>query len=372
MRTDVPLGFAWYLPTEGDGYHLGTRVAERAPTFAYLTDVIQTAERAGFDEILIPTGNANDSFAAEAAMAESWTIASLLAAVTSRIRLLVAVRGGCYNPGVFAKMAATLDEASGGRLVLNLVAGGSPDDMYSRVLDHDERYRRLGEFARVVRRLWTEPSVDHEGEFFRLSGALTEPKPLQRPHPPLYMGGASAIARQMAVELVDTYLMWGEPPAQVAGRIREMEALAAPAGRNLRYGLRIHVIVRETEDEARTAADDLLSRADPYVAAQRLAEFGGFDSVGQARMLAVKAGAEDWVGPHLWAGIRRVRGGAGTAVVGTPEQAAALLGKYIEAGIRYFIFSGYPHREEAVRVGEALLPRLRELSVPALSGTSGD
>lgn len=358
MRADVLLGFAWYLPTEGDGEHLGTRWAERPPTFAYLSDVIQTAERAGFDEILIPTGNANDSFAAEAPFAESWTTAALLAAVTSRIRLLVAVRGGCHNPGVFAKMAATLDEASGGRLVLNLVAGGSPDDMYSHALDHDERYRRLAEFARVVRRLWTEASVDHEGEFFTMRGALAEPKPLQRPHPPLYMGGASAIARGLAVELVDTYLMWGEPPSQIAARIAGMEELADAAGKQLRYGLRIHVIVRDTEAEARQAAEDLLSHADPYVAGQRLAEFGGFDSVGQARMLTVQAGADDWVGPHLWAGIRRVRGGAGTAVVGTPAQAAALLDEYIAAGIRYFIFSGYPHREEAERVGAVLLPIL--------------
>jgi alkanesulfonate monooxygenase len=329
MRTDTPLSFAWYLPTEGDGHHLGTRVAERPPTFAYLTDVIQTAERAGFDEILIPTGNANDSFAAEADFAESWTTAALMAAVTSRIRLLVAVRGGCHNPGVFAKMAATLDEASGGRLVLNLVAGGSPDDMYSRVLDHDERYLRLAEFARIVRRLWTEPSVDFQGEYFQMCGALAEPKPLQAPHPPFYMGGASAIAKRLAVELVDTYLMWGEPPDQIAARIEEMESLALAAGRNLRYGVRIHLIVRDTEAEARAEAADLLSRADPYVIAQRLTEFGGFDSAGQTRMLAVKAGADDWVMPNLW------------------------------AGIRYFIFSGYPHREEAERVGASLLPLLR-------------
>ena len=370
MHTDTPLGFAWYLPTEGDGEHLGTRYAERPPTFAYLTDVIRTAERAGFDEILIPTGNANDSFAAEAPMAESWTTAALLGAVTSRIRLLVAIRGGCHNPGVFAKMAATLDEATGGRLVLNLVAGGSPDDMYSQVLDHDERYRRLWEFARVVRRLWTEPSVDHSGEFFQLRGALAEPKPVQRPHPPFYMGGASAIAKQMAVELVDTYLMWGEPPVQIAARVREMETLAARSGKQLRYGLRIHLIVRDSEAEARAAARDLLAAADTYVEGQRKAEFNGFDSIGQARMLAVRAADDDWAAPNLWAGIRRVRGGAGTAIVGTPEQAAALLGEYVGAGVRYFIFSGYPHREEAARVGGVLLPLLRrhETRVPAAMG----
>ena len=371
MRSDIPLSFAWYLPTEGDGHHLGSRHAERPPTFRYLTEVIQAAERAGFEEILIPTGNANDSFAAEAPMAESWTTAALLGAVTGRIRLLVAVRGGCHNPGVFAKMAATLDEATGGRLVLNLVAGGSPDDMYSRVLEHDERYRRLWEFARVVRRLWTEPSVDFDGEFFRMRGALAEPKPLQRPHPPFYMGGASAVARQMAVELVDTYLMWGEPPAQIAARIEEMEALASRAGKELRYGLRIHLIVRDSEAEARAAAADLLSRADAYVEAQRRAEFNGFDAVGQARMLAVRAAEDDWVAPNLWAGIRRVRGGAGTAVVGTPAQAKALLGEYVDAGIRHFIFSGYPHREEAARVGEVLLPLLRQLDAPVGAATRG-
>jgi alkanesulfonate monooxygenase len=197
-----------------------------------------------------------------------------------------------------------------------------------------------------------------------MRGALAEPKPVQHPHPPSYMGGASAIAKQMAVELVDTYLMWGEPPAQIAARIAEMEELADRAGRQLRYGLRIHVIVRDTEAEARDAARDLLSHADTYVEAQRRAEFSGFDSIGQARMLAVRAAAEDWVAPHLWAGIRRVRGGAGTAIVGTPDQAAALLGEYVDAGIRYFIFSGYPHREEAARAGEVLLSLLRRSHVP--------
>jgi alkanesulfonate monooxygenase len=268
-------------------------------------------------------------------------------------------------------MAATLDEATGGRLVLNLVAGGSPDDMYSQVLDHDERYRRLWEFARVVRRLWTEPSVDFEGEFFQMRGALAQPKPVQQPHPPFYMGGASAIAKQMAVELVDTYLTWGEPPDQIAARIREMEELAARAGKELRYGLRIHLIVRDTEAEARAAAAELLSHADAYVEAQRRAEFNGFDSMGQARMLAVKAAADDWVAPNLWAGIRRVRGGAGTAVVGTPVQAAMLLGEYVDAGVRYFIFSGYPHREEAARVGEVLLPLLRRLHTPVAAAVRG-
>ncbi len=353
--------FAWYLPTEGDGYHLGTYEAERPPTFDYLRSVIKTAEAAGFDEILIPTGNANDSFAAEAPMAESWTAAALLAPVTSRIRLLVAIRPGCFNPGSSAKMITTLDEASGGRLALNMVAGGTPADMFGRPMDHEARYRRLSEYVTCLKRLWTEDTIDFRGEFFELNGAYASPKPVQKPHPPLYLGGASDAAKKLAARAMHTYLMWGEPVDQVRRRIETMRELAASFGRTLRYGLRIHIIVGSSPEDARRQASELLSRADPRVLTQRRDEFDGFDSAGQARVLAIEAGDDDWVTPHLWAGIRRVRGGAGTALVGTAEQVAEQLSHYVEAGIGMFILSGYPHREEAARVGEGLLPLLRKL-----------
>jgi alkanesulfonate monooxygenase len=293
-------------------------------------------------------------------MAESWTATALLAPVTSRIRMLVAIRPGCFNPGSSAKMISTLDEASGGRLALNMVAGGTPADMFGRPMDHEARYRRLAEYVTCLKRLWTQDTVDFKGEFFELNGAYANPKPVQKPHPPLYLGGASEAAKQLAARDMHTYLMWGEPMDQVRRRIEGMQQLASSHSRTLRYGLRIHLIVGRSYEDARRLTGELLSHADARVMAQRRAEFDGFDSSGQARMLAIEAGDGDWVTEHLWAGIRRVRGGAGTALVGTAEQVAEQLGRYVECGIGMFILSGYPHREEAARVGEEVLPLVRQ------------
>ncbi|MEX2236190.1 MAG: LLM class flavin-dependent oxidoreductase [Dehalococcoidia bacterium] len=351
--------FAWYLPVEGDGEHLGTYMPERAPTLAYLRSVIQAAEKAGFEEILIPTGTSNDSFSARAPMIESWTAASALAPATERIRLLVAVNPSCHKAGAFARQSATLDQLSSGRIAVNLVAGGSIANPEERVLDHSDRYERLGEFAQVIQHMWTDAETSFSGRFYKLDNALAEPKPVQDGGLPLYLGGASEEARDLAARHVHTYLMWGEPPEDIAARIADMRSRAAHYGRILRYGLRIHVIARESGGEARNAATELLRLADPRVEADRQREFDNFDSVGQARMLSVEADADDWVDHILWAGIRRVRGGAGTALVGDYEQVAAALREYVDAGIGLFILSGYPHLEEASRVGTFVLPLAR-------------
>lgn len=348
--------FAWYLPVEGDGYHLGTFMPERPPTLEYLRAVIQAAEAAGFEEILIPTGTSNDSFSAHAPMIESWTAASILAPATERIRLLVAVNPSCHKAGAFARQSATLDQLSGGRIAINLVAGGSIANPEERALDHHDRYQRLDEFAQVIQRMWTEPETSFSGRFYNLEGALAEPKPAQEHGLPLYLGGASEEARELAARHVDSYLMWGEPPAAIADRIAEMRERAKAYQRSLRFGLRVHIIARSTREAAREASQELLRLADPRVEADRQAEFNNFDSVGQARMLAIEGREDDWVSDVLWAGIRRVRGGAGTALVGDYHQVAKALEQYIEAGIGLFILSGYPHLEEAARLGEHLLP----------------
>ncbi|MPZ24330.1 MAG: LLM class flavin-dependent oxidoreductase [Dehalococcoidia bacterium] len=352
------VSFAWYLPVEGDGDHLGTFMPERPPTLDYLRFVIQAAEEAGFAEILIPTGTSNDSYSARAPMIESWTIASALAPATTRIKLLVAVNPSCHKPGAFARQAATLDQLSGGRIGVNLVAGGSATNPEERALDHAGRYQRLREFAQVVRSMWSEPETSFAGRFYTLESALCEPKPAQDGGIPLYLGGASEEARDLAARYVSTYLMWGEPPDAIAARVADMQERAGGYERSLRYGLRIHLIVRDTKEAAVRAAEELLGHADGRVEADRRSEFGNFDSIGQARMLGVEAGADDWVSDVLWAGIRRVRGGAGTALVGTAEEVASALREYVDAGVGYFILSGYPHLEEARRVGEQIIPRL--------------
>lgn len=314
------LEFAWYCPSEGDGRHLGTLTPERPPTFDYLRRVVRAAERAGAREILVPTGAVNDSFAPDAAFSESWTTAAALAACTRSIRLIVALNPAGISPQLAAHQAETLERIAPGRIAINLVAGGGPDDGYGHEpLDHDARYKRLSDLADVLRS--------------RFAG-------------PFYLGGASAAAVALAARVVDTYLMWGEPPDQIADRVAHLRARASG---ELRFGLRIHIIARRTEREALDAATELLAHA--RVQGSRAAEYAGFDSVGQTRMNAIPADDDEWVAPGLWAGIRRVRGGAGTALVGSYGQVANWLRAYEEVGVNMVIASGYPHLEEVGRVG---------------------
>ena len=326
------LELAWYCPSEGDGRFLGTRRPEQPPTIAHLAVVATAAERAGATEILVPTGTVNDSFAPDAPFMESWTTASALAAMTRRIRLLVAVNPAPLRPELAAHQAETLERIAPGRIAINLVAGGGPDTGYGAPpLDHAGRYARLGALADALRA--------------RFSG-------------PLYLGGASDAAVALACRVADTYLMWGEPPEQIAARIARVRARAT---RPMRFGLRIHMIARDTDREARTAAAALLSRAE--VAGDRASEYAAFDSVGQARMNAIDADGDGWVAPGLWAGIRAVRGGAGTALVGSHTRVAELLAEYRDAGVDLVIGSGYPHDAEAARVGTRVWPLLQRQAV---------
>lgn len=321
--------FAWYCPSEGDGDRLGTLAPERPPTFEYLLRVTRAAERAGATEILIPTGAVNDSFAPDARFAESWTTSAALAARTRAIRLIVALNPAGISASLAAHQAETLEHIAPGRIAINLVAGGGPHDGYGHdPLGHAKRYERLETLAVALRG--------------RFDG-------------PLYLGGASDAAKALAARVVDTYLMWGEPPDQIAARVHEMRRLAA---RPMRFGLRIHIIARRSEREARAAAAALLAHADVQTA--RADEYAGFDSVGQSRMNAIPADADAWVAPGLWAGIRAVRGGAGTALVGSYAQVVEWLGRYREAGIDLVIASGYPHLEEVRRVGRRVWSHLKE------------
>lgn len=318
---------AWYCPSEGDGHRLGTREPERAPDFAYLVRVARAAEAAGAREILIPTGSINDSFDPGSAFAESWTTAVGLAVATRRIGLIVAVGPRRVDPALLAHQAETLERMSGGRLAINLVAGGGPDDGYGGPgIPHDERYAMLSDVADALRA--------------RFRGRL-------------YLGGASPAALHLAARMADAYLLWGEPPAEVA---RRAEAMRVLAGRPIRIGLRLHVIARRSDGEAVEAARGLLRGA--RVRGDRAQEYAAFDSVGQARMNAIQADDEGWVEPGLWAGIREVRGGAGTALVGSYGHVASTLDRYRDAGVDFLIASGYPHLEEVRRVARRVWPRL--------------
>ncbi|MDB4973630.1 MAG: alkanesulfonate monooxygenase [Myxococcaceae bacterium] len=354
----------WFLPTHGDGRYLGTTRGARAVTLSYLTQVAKAAEGSGFSGVLLPTGRSCE---------DAWVVASSLVSATQKLRFLVALRPGIIAPTVAARMAATLDRLSEGRLLLNVVVGGDPDEARGDgvFLAHDDRYRAAEEFLTIFRGVARGETVDFEGKYLRVQGAKSLYPPVQAPHPPLWFGGSSGVAQELAAKHVDVYLTWGEPPAEVAKKVETMRALAAAQGRTLRFGIRLHAIVRETTEQAWRAADNLIAHLSDEAIAQAQRSFARFDSEGQRRMSQLHGGRRDKleVSPNLWAGVGLARGGAGTALVGDPETVAERMREYADIGIETFILSGYPHLEEAHRVGELLLPKLPlERASPPIQG----
>lgn len=353
--------FDWFIPIDGDGERIGTLEAERPPTFEYLKNVVQTAEKAGFHSQLIPTRFANGLFTENQPLAETWTTATALAAVTSKIRFLIAVRPGFISPGLFAQMAATLSNISGGRIDINVVPGGIQGD-FERLgvtSSHAQRYTLAEEFIRACKTLWASPGrpVKFDGEVVKLDGAMVSPGPVGN-GPRWYLGGASPNALALAGKQADSLLMWIQPVDDTAALIaRATEAFRAN-NRKPEFGLRTHVIVGDTEEGAWQAADDLIEAAAPEVREQRSSQVAGTAMVGAA--IQARPRDQHRVTDRLWNGISTVRVNCGTAIVGTPEQVAAELVRYWDLGIDEFILSGYPHVEEAERVARDVVPLVRE------------
>ena len=343
----------WFLPTHGDGRYLGTTQGARQVDFAYLRQVAQAADSLGYFGVLIPTGRSCE---------DSWIVASALAPATQRLRFLTAVRPGLQTPAVAARMTATLDRISQGRLLINVVTGGDPVELRGDgvFLDHQARYDVTAEFLAIWRRLLAGESVTQKGEHLRIEGGQLFFPPVQQPYPPLYFGGSSDAGIEVAAEQVEVYLTWGEPPAAVAEKIAKVRAAAAARGRRLRFGIRLHVIVRESAAEAWAEAERLIAHVDEATIARAQATYARMDSVGQQRMIQLHGGRRDQleVSPNLWAGVGLVRGGAGTALVGDPETVAARMKEYMALGIESFILSGYPHLEECYRFAELVFPLL--------------
>nr|WP_041757017.1 FMNH2-dependent alkanesulfonate monooxygenase [Bradyrhizobium sp. ORS 278] len=343
----------WFLPTHGDGRYLGTSEGGREVNFNYLRQIAQAADQLGYYGVLLPTGRSCE---------DSWIVASAVAPFTEKLRYLVAVRPGLQSPSVAARMTATLDRVSNGRLLVNVVTGGDPvenkgDGIF---LSHEERYEVTREFLTVYNKLLEGEAVNFAGKHITVEdGRLLFP-PVQSPRPPLFFGGSSDAGIDVAVDTVEKYLTWGEPPADVAAKVAKVKAVADKRGRKLSFGIRLHVIVRETNEEAWAAADDLIKHVTDETIASAQKIFARMDSVGQQRMSQLHGGRRDKleISPNLWAGVGLVRGGAGTALVGDPDTVAARIREYQDIGIDTFILSGYPHLEEAYRFAELVFPKL--------------
>jgi alkanesulfonate monooxygenase len=386
----------WFIPTHGDSRHLGSAEGARVVDHNYLKQVAQAADSLGYEGVLIPTGRSCE---------DPWVVASSLLSVTTRLKFLVAVRPGLHQPALAARMAATFDRLSGGRLLINLVTGGDQAELEGDgvYLDHAARYEQSAEFIRIwreiIRNSHEGKSYDFEGKHLSVKGAKLLYPSLQQPHPPVYFGGSSAAAHDLAAEQVEAYLTWGEPPAEVAKKVADVRARAAKVvdphaalppegahaalgrpgggvGRTVKFGIRLHVIVRETDAEAWAAADALISKLDDQTVATAQSAFAKMDSEGQRRMAALHAGGTKRsrtdleISPNLWAGVGLARSGAGTALVGDAQTVAARIKEYADLGIDIFVFSGYPHLEEAYRFAELVFPLLPLDVQSKLSGGS--
>lgn len=362
----------WFIPTGGDGRYLATGYGGRTTDAAYLEQIAKAVDSLGYTGALLPVGRYCE---------DPWIVASTLVSVTRRMRFLIALRPGLMSPGVAARMAATFDRLSGGRLMLNVVTGGDPIELAGDGLhlSHDDRYELTDEFLTVWRQMVAGETANLKGKYLDIQAGRLMFTPVQTPHPPLWFGGSSEIAQQIAARHVDTYLTWGEPPALVAEKIASVRRLAAAAGRTLKFGIRLHVIVRETESEAWDAANQLIRYVDEEAIATAQAALAKNDSVGQQRMVQLHRGDRTAleISPNLWAGVGLVRSGAGTALVGDPETVAARMREYQQLGVDTFILSGYPHLEEAFRVAELLFPHLpltavNETTIARSTGPKGE
>jgi alkanesulfonate monooxygenase len=357
----MSLRFHWFLPTNGDGRDIvggghgvttGAAGAIRPPTISYLGQIARSAEQLGFEAALTPTG---------AWCEDAWLSTAMLTEVTERLKFLVAFRPGQISPTLSAQMASTFQRQSRGRLLLNVVTGGESAEQraYGDFLDKDQRYERTGEFLDIVRRLWAGETVTTEGKHLRVEGARLARLP--EPVPDVYFGGSSQAAGPIAARYSDVYLTWGEPPAEVGKKLRWIESLAREQGRELRLGIRLHTISRDTSEEAWRQAERLIAPIDDDMIAKAQAGLASSESEGQRRMRALHNGGDRRsleIYPNLWAGVGLVRGGAGTSLVGSHTEVADRIEEYARLGITEFIMSGYPCLEEAYWFGEGVLPIL--------------
>ena len=347
-----PLEFGWYLPTNGDTTAFNVPEKSHPPSLDLFERIIHAAEDSGFEYLLLPV---------IPACWEAYISGAFLAARTRSIKPLVAARPGYINPVLLAKMLATFDQLTGGRLCINLIAGVSDRELQADGITYskEDRYALMDEEVSIMKALWTaDGPIDFNGRFHTLQGADVSPRTLQQPYPRLYLGGGSADAWEVSAKHCDVHLFWGDTPERVASNIAELRQLADRYDRRdtIDFGMRLQMICREDEREAWAAARQLVAHSTEADRERIIANTP--TSVANQRVQELASVYGEFIGPHLWTGITRVRGGAGIAVVGNPEQCAATLQEFIDVGCRSFCLSGYPHDEEAMRFGRLVKPLL--------------
>lgn len=362
----------WFLPTYGDsraimagGHGTDPHIGERKADLHYLTQLALAAEANGFESVLTPTGQW---------CADAWLTTAALIAQTTRLKFLVALRPGLVSPTVIAQQAQTFQDLSNNRLLLNVVVGGEDHEQraFGDYLNKQQRYERADEVLSITKHLLSEPdSIDFDGQYVTVAGAKLKSRPKLVPQ--IFFGGSSKPGIEVAAKHADVYLTWGEPPQKVSEKITRVQAQADQEGRELDYGIRLHVIARETSEEAWAVAQRLLDDLDVDTVQHIQKGLSRSQSEGQRRMTDLHNQGEDFtsgtdardleISPNLWTGVGLVRGGAGTALVGSYDEVAERIAEYRRIGLEHFILSGYPHLEETYHVGEGVVPSLQRLGI---------
>ncbi|MBW4710695.1 LLM class flavin-dependent oxidoreductase [Roseobacter sp. YSTF-M11] len=351
---------SWFSALCSDDYQfLGVPDGDLRSSWKHCSDIVKTAEAQGFRNILCPSsyqvGQDTLSFVAGCAP------------ITSKINLLAAVRCGEMQPIMLARTIATLDHMLEGRLTVNIISSDFPGEK----ADSTYRYQRSREVVEILKQAWTRDEIDHQGEVYQLEKVTSDPaRPYQTGGPLLYFGGYSPAALDLCAEHCDVYLMWPEPKDAIAGRMQAVHARAAEKGRTLDYGLRVHMIVRDTEAEAKEYADYIVSKLDDDYGRKIRERALDSTSLGVSHQSKNRDIADEfgYVEPHLWTGVGRARSGCGAALVGSADQVLSEIEAYRKMGIRAFIFSGYPHIDEAEHFGRLVMPHLKTCSLPEAYG----
>ncbi len=352
---------SWFSALCSDDYEfLGVPDGRLRSSWDHCSSIVKKAEELGFRNILCPSsyqvGQDTLSFVAGCAP------------ITEEINFLAAIRCGEMQPIMLARTVATLDHMLKGRLTLNVISSDFPGE----VADSAYRYKRSHEVVEILRQAWTRDEINHDGEIYQFKNVTTEPaRPYQQNGGPLlYFGGYSPDALELCGAQCDVYLMWPEVKEQLAERMRAVHARAEAHGRTLDYGLRVHMIVRDTEAEAQEYAEHLVSKLDDEYGRQIRARAHDSISLGVAHQAKAREQADQfgYTEPHLWTGVGRARSGCGAALVGSTDQVLTKLEEYQKMGIRAFIFSGYPHLDEAEHFGRQVLPQMKTCSLPHARG----
>jgi alkanesulfonate monooxygenase len=347
---------SWFAALCSDDYQfLGVPDGDLRSSWAHCSDIVKEAEAQGFRNILCPSsyqvGQDTLSFVAGCAP------------ITSKINMLAAVRCGEMQPIMLARTLATLDHMLEGRLTVNIISSDFPGEK----ADSAFRYQRSREVVEILKQAWTQDEINHEGEVYSFNGLTTDPaKPYQTGGPLLYFGGYSPSALDLCGEHCDVYLMWPEKMEELEGRMKAVHAVAEQYGRTLDYGLRVHMIVRDTEAEANEYAEYIVSKLDEAQGKAIRDRALDATSLGVAHQAKNREVADEYgyIEPHLWTGVGRARSGCGAALVGSTDQVMSKLDAYQKMGIRAFVLSGYPHLEEARHFGTRVMPHLKTCSLP--------